>query len=112
MTVRRHCAEPVKIVARELPRLSQLRLTQGPYRTYVLTVRPSTAADGHEAPGCSPVIGGFVLPSGRFPDAVRRHVITLGHRMRCTRSAPPRRTARTALFGARRPHGYDALGAT
>ncbi|CAM5746570.1 hypothetical protein SAFG77S_03707 [Streptomyces afghaniensis] len=80
VTDRPRCAELVKGLAGQLVGVLQLGLTGGPYRSYVLNVRPFGAAHRREAPGCSPVIGGFVLSSYCFPGAARRQVLTLGHR--------------------------------
>ena len=72
------CGEIVKTLVGQLPEVPQLRLTGGPYRSYVLNVRRFEAARRREAPGCSPVIGGFVLPAYRFPGPLRADPITLG----------------------------------
>ncbi len=64
LTVTDHpqCGELVKIAGGQRAGVPQLRLTRGPYRSYVLNVRSIETARRREAPGCSPVIGGFVLP--------------------------------------------------
>lgn len=113
VTGHRLCAEPVKRRVRELPQVLQLGLTGGPYRSYVSNVRLFGVADRREAPGCSPVIGGFVLSSFRIPDALRHVSLTLGHRAECAPCAPTSKNPSCGHSSAGpHPAGTMPLGAT
>src|SRR3954464_10408744 len=71
----------------------------------------STPPLRREAPGCSPVIGGFVLPRPPFRapcGVIRSRSVTAP----CAPHVlPPRQTACAAPYGGRHHRRYDALGA-
>ncbi|GAA2766028.1 hypothetical protein GCM10010103_50690 [Streptomyces paradoxus] len=70
------------------------------------------AAHRREAPGCSPVIGGFVLSFSGFAAAAGLRTLTLGHRVRVRRVRSHLAERPCGPLRRRRPRRYDALVAT
>lgn len=113
VTGHRQCADLVKTPVGQLPGVPQLRLTGGPYRSYVLNVRPTEAVPMSRSPRLFPRDRGLrsaLTPHFRTPCAAFRSptvTVRSGSHL-----LPPRQTSCAAPFGGRDRRGYHALGAT